>query len=1136
VLSVSSFLVYKQLRLNPDQLWSPPFSLRTWAWWTTPLVFDRARELADFKGRNLNAIAIGKDRLWVAGDDAFLAYSTDGGRCWVALDYRVDIEGGSVRTSFKEPAKNPCPAGNSATPAVARAFSPPTIVYAAAEVSKRGIDPELGLSTSRLDFGDVEIGKTAFRSLRITNRGKQAVRASSGKYPFFSIAAEPGIFELVDTKRDCSEAVAPGQFCEVEFSFKPKAARVYTTSIEMNFDAGRILVAEVDVTGRGVPAVTPVQQYTPVLPPARPTPPPWPGPSKKPKLLAMQFKDDGTGEIVADDGTMYEKLAVSAEWRVVPKTSSEWFTNSRGFWWQFVGNTYWATGTGEPDGLWQPNPYAYLCDTCQLRDFSISADSAWALAWTGSGSTTSRSLLFVRDPELRWWPASRSALPEETRLRLTAEESMFSLFARKPYPFFPPWYLLALGVSLVLSLPALIPPPERSLEEIEQTAVENTLASDRPLEPGERDVLGLNTIALGLSRFLRNEKTIAPLTIAINGGWGSGKSSLMNLLRRDLESYGFRPVWFNAWHHQKEEHLLAALLQTIRLEAVPHIWQWQGVLFRLKLLRSRLRRTLPAVALLAGVLVLISTLESNLAAKHGHGFLTWALDLVLKPVGHDHSPFANLPWLTSLLAVTAGLHALFKGLTAFGTSPGALLSTLASTKKAKDLDAQTSFRQRFSEEFREVSAALNPRRTLVIFIDDLDRCSHQNVLQVLEAVNFLVSSGDCFVIIGMARPPVEGAVAYNYKDIAPTLGRQPMEFARDYLDKLINIEVPIQPLGPQAGNMFKPPERAPEQPWNERSLKFGFKAVRWALPLVMSAIVVWGATRLALTIASPLGDLMTRIDESINVAPAPEAGNTTKGSAAATGKTGPAAGSPSVPPVPTGTPPPSVLADARISQFASPDKAPAELLPGRAATVSAWFLISPFYLFELAILLVVLQIVLTTRPNLVTHDSRDFTDALSIWHPLVLSRQETPRAAKRFVNRVRFLAMRQGPGRDSATAWERTLFPDRLQTPKGVEFKRIPEELLVALAAVEQAEPEWIYDKSTFDQMVAGSVSGSANKFSDLFVKARAAHIHRYRPADSGKPNDGDWNNITVYRERFLEIWPQLTVRLTPIDGTATKP
>ena len=38
----------------------------------------------------------------------------------------------------------------------------------------------------------------------------------------------------------------------------------------------------------------------------------------------------------------------------------------------------------------------------------------------------------------------------------------------------------------------------------------------------------------------------------------------MRLLEADLKKNGACPVWFNAWHYQKEDHLLAYLLEAIR--------------------------------------------------------------------------------------------------------------------------------------------------------------------------------------------------------------------------------------------------------------------------------------------------------------------------------------------------------------------------------------------------------------------------------------------------------------------------------------------------------------------------------------------------------------------------------------------
>ena len=135
-----------------------------------------------------------------------------------------------------------------------------------------------------------------------------------------------------------------------------------------------------------------------------------------------------------------------------------------------------------------------------------------------------------------------------------------------------------------------------------------------------------------------------------------------------------------------------------------------------------------------------------------------------------------------------------------------------------------------------------------------------------------------------------------------------------------------------------------------------------------------------------------------------------------------------------------------------------------------WILSVPLYLAGLFLLLVT-NVVLTTRPGVVTRDSKQFTDAMGqVWYPLVLAKQNTPRAAKRFVNRVRYLAMRQRVQRDKATWWERTLFPQRLVSPKrSQDATRIPEPVLVAMAALEQMDPEWIYDDKEFQEVLNGS-------------------------------------------------------------------
>jgi hypothetical protein len=78
-----------------------------------------------------------------------------------------------------------------------------------------------------------------------------------------------------------------------------------------------------------------------------------------------------------------------------------------------------------------------------------------------------------------------------------------------------------------------------------------TTITDIPRKATEEDKFGLNAYEKGLELFLRGSET--PITIALQGEWGSGKTSLMNVLLANLcgDSDGktgeYFPVWINTW-------------------------------------------------------------------------------------------------------------------------------------------------------------------------------------------------------------------------------------------------------------------------------------------------------------------------------------------------------------------------------------------------------------------------------------------------------------------------------------------------------------------------------------------------------------------------------------------------------------
>lgn len=503
-------------------------------------------------------------------------------------------------------------------------------------------------------------------------------------------------------------------------------------------------------------------------------------------------------------------------------------------------------------------------------------------------------------------------------------------------------------------------------------------ASDAPTVSLDQDRLDFGPLARGISRFLRNANTEPPLTLAITGEWGSGKSSLMGQVCADLRANRWRPIWFNAWHHQNEEQLLAALLVAVRESGVPPILSPAGVGFRLRLLLIRAQQRVFAtlfVVTLASLIIAFVASHPDAAEWQG---VTAMLSAFKTKDGQ-----VDLSALQSILPILATIGifvAIGRTIKAFGVDPAVLLSSTMAKFRLKDASAQTSFRMRFAEQFGEVTQAL--AHPMVIVIDDLDRCKPETVLNVMEAVNFLTSSGKCFVIFGMATQRVQAALALSFKEIAGELvqfdgagdeRQRRRDYARDYLEKLINIEI----LVPDRTDL--PPSRLLEErepavlDWLSRLIA---EVKRWWLLVPVGGAIaagVWFASFIALPEApkSPVAPV-DQVAKSAPQAPAAPAVRTQ-------------AQRPTAPAAPV-------------------NQAPV-IIPGNDRDISPlWFLLAfaALLLIGAALLLRWYQ-----RQKLIVQDTQAFRDATRIWTPIATFTRNSPRSIKRFGNRIRYLAMLQ---------------------------------------------------------------------------------------------------------------------------------
>ena len=108
-----------------------------------------------------------------------------------------------------------------------------------------------------------------------------------------------------------------------------------------------------------------------------------------------------------------------------------------------------------------------------------------------------------------------------------------------------------------------------------------------------RDFLNFSTFAATISKIIESANG-EPISIGVSGSWGVGKSSLIKLIRKDLEAdsaegakkYLF--VEFNAWLYQGYDDAKASLMEVIAQVLADHSESTSTAVDKTKGLLSRI--------------------------------------------------------------------------------------------------------------------------------------------------------------------------------------------------------------------------------------------------------------------------------------------------------------------------------------------------------------------------------------------------------------------------------------------------------------------------------------------------------------------------------------------------------------------
>jgi hypothetical protein len=307
----------------------------------------------------------------------------------------------------------------------------------------------------------------------------------------------------------------------------------------------------------------------------------------------------------------------------------------------------------------------------------------------------------------------------------------------------------------------------------------SVLYRDLPVDDVKRDRLGFAPLVEALRSFLNNPDTTPPMVLSVNGPWGSGKSSVMKMLGRELKRTGrFSVVWFNASQFHREEQILAAFLQSIAHQ----LSQDWGPLLAVKLGLVRWKNTslLKQVGILALLaLAIVGYFRDDLREAIGNTVktLTGEQDTATLKVVKGGATLGLVAWVAWSMQI----------LWPFRLRLGSFFSV-------SDQSSRIGFLAEFTREFRLYREAVGDRKFLFL-VDDLDRCQPDRVVDVLRTINLIITSGDdagqSYFVLGYDQSYVVRAVELHFKELAQAGLKRGERFGLQYLKKMVTISVSV---------------------------------------------------------------------------------------------------------------------------------------------------------------------------------------------------------------------------------------------------------------------------------------------------------------------------------------------------------
>jgi len=284
----------------------------------------------------------------------------------------------------------------------------------------------------------------------------------------------------------------------------------------------------------------------------------------------------------------------------------------------------------------------------------------------------------------------------------------------------------------------------------------------------DADFLNYSEVA-NLTGDLIREPTLLPISIGVFGNWGSGKSSMLKLVERDLlaphggeeDKSPYIIVKFDAWLYQDFDDARAALMEIIG----------RRILDQAKGDAGLVKKTWKFLKRVNYFRAIGTSMDVGAALAFG-----------IPPLGIAKRAMDALGHLVQGGMGSEDVSALKEGAAKAKESATGLLKPEEVLTPPEEI---TAFRKEFAELLTQ-----DLKKTLVVFIDNLDRCLPTVAINTLEAIRLFLFLPNTAFVIAADEDMIRHSVEKHFDGLQP-------KHVTDYLDKLIQVPIRVPRLGVQ---------------------------------------------------------------------------------------------------------------------------------------------------------------------------------------------------------------------------------------------------------------------------------------------------------------------------------------------------